>query len=74
MASTPNSCPTSASDRPAPWATDPDEPEMTFNEPIWARSAMRPSVIPISEVRAVRTAPRDPEGSTATAVTTRSPG
>ena len=55
-ASTPSSLASSASDRAVPWATAPEEREMTFNEPIWARSAMSPSVIPSAEVRAVRAA------------------
>jgi hypothetical protein len=47
-ASTPRSFAVWASDRVAPiaCAAPPDELEITFNEPISARSAMSPSVIP----------------------------
>jgi hypothetical protein len=46
-ASTPSLPASSASDRAVPWATAPEEREMTLSEPIWARSAMSPSVIPV---------------------------
>src|SRR4029077_2857031 len=73
MAWTPSSRPTSASDRPAPWAMDPEDPEMTFNEPIWARSAMRPSVIPSARYELSGMLAGSRNGSTATALT-REPG